>query len=512
MKLIALFLAAFALASAQPAMVQAQAALQIANDSTTGTKPNRLAVLTSTGQVVSAATTDTTSIVGIVTQGAGKTGMAFIPQGGFAACDFDGPTTAQHYVTASTTSAALCHDAGASQPTGVSVVGRVALTGSTQVFVFPVGAAALSGAAANPAGSTGQIQINSGGAFGAVDAKLSNFTNDTGFQTSPQVQAAITALNLGTAANHPATDFQPALGFTPQNAATANTNNDALGAAAAAQTAAIAAAANASNLSSGTVPIARIPALAYVTPATQQSQFAASIPTSAPYTPCVQGTSPNLTFAGIPYVCSGTAYVANPGPAVGSLVGGAVGSASANVLTDFKDFAIDAGASSASSNNDAAMSFMASYFSANQGSQFKVPQNSAGSSYIFKTPVSLPYVGFQISGDSKNGTPLNFCPTASIGTNPAFNFTGASYIDLNHLLMVSSCRSFLPTADILLQRSAPGTASGNHVFKDFLFSGPSSLATFASIAIPRQQMPSSRRVLTIGDSPLPLRRRLPIWE
>jgi hypothetical protein len=51
------------------------------------------------------------------------------------------------------------------------------------------------------------------------------------------------------------------LGYTAQNAATANAHNDALGAAAAAQTSAQAFAANASNISSGTIAAARIPVL-----------------------------------------------------------------------------------------------------------------------------------------------------------------------------------------------------------------------------------------------------------
>jgi hypothetical protein len=115
------------------ALGYAQSNLLIPNDPTTGTKPNRLAVMNSTGQAVAAATTDTTGILGIVAQS------------GFASCDFDGPTTAKDYVVASTTAAALCHDAGSSQPSGVSIVGRVSVTGGTSVLVFSVGAAAGSG-------------------------------------------------------------------------------------------------------------------------------------------------------------------------------------------------------------------------------------------------------------------------------------------------------------------------------------------------------------------------------
>lgn len=68
-------------------------------------------------------------------------------------------------------------------------------------------------------------------------------TNTTQLATTAFVQAGITALGLGSAATHSASDF------------------DAAGAAAAAQTAAQNYASNASNLASGTVGVARLPVL-----------------------------------------------------------------------------------------------------------------------------------------------------------------------------------------------------------------------------------------------------------
>lgn len=119
-----------------------QQTVEIANASITGTTANRLAKLTGAPSTLTTLTTsDTTGIVGIVAAGAGTTGNAQIVVAGNIACDFDGATTAGHYVGASTSSAGKCTDLGATRPaTPVQVIGRVletiASAGSATVYVF----------------------------------------------------------------------------------------------------------------------------------------------------------------------------------------------------------------------------------------------------------------------------------------------------------------------------------------------------------------------------------------
>lgn len=103
---------------------------EVANSST-GTVANELAKLVgastaSQAQVIT--TSDTSGIFGVVAGGAGTTGNAQIAVSGQVSCQFDGATTKNDYVVASTTSAGKCHDAGVTLPTGVTVVGTVLST------------------------------------------------------------------------------------------------------------------------------------------------------------------------------------------------------------------------------------------------------------------------------------------------------------------------------------------------------------------------------------------------
>ncbi|MGH9528875.1 MAG: hypothetical protein ACRD2S_03045 [Terriglobales bacterium] len=99
------------------------------NEGTTGTTLNKLAKLTGApGVVISASTSDTSGVVGVVVDGAGITSSAQVARSGQAACAFDGATTANDYVQISSTVAGDCHDSGAGYPTAGQVLGQVLST------------------------------------------------------------------------------------------------------------------------------------------------------------------------------------------------------------------------------------------------------------------------------------------------------------------------------------------------------------------------------------------------
>src|SRR5205823_1277072 len=105
-------------------------AMEVTNDTTTGTTVNKLAKLTGApSKAIVTAITDTAGAQGIVVGGAGTSGNAQIARIGTASCIFDGATTAGDYVQISSTTAGDCHDAGATFPTsGGQVLGRVLST------------------------------------------------------------------------------------------------------------------------------------------------------------------------------------------------------------------------------------------------------------------------------------------------------------------------------------------------------------------------------------------------
>ena len=103
---------------------------ELCNDSTTGTALNFLAVYNSATPAcaVKAATSNTDGVIGIVSNAPGTSGNAVITYRGYVPCSFDGSTTAGDFVVASTSNAGDCHDAGATRPAGVQVLGRVEST------------------------------------------------------------------------------------------------------------------------------------------------------------------------------------------------------------------------------------------------------------------------------------------------------------------------------------------------------------------------------------------------
>lgn len=114
----------------------------ITNDTSTGTVLNELAVIESSGDAITASTSNLNGIIGLVSAGAGTTGSATINQIGVTPCVFDGATTAGDFVQASTTMGGKCHDTGsASVPSnGNQVIGQVLSTngsgGTYNVFLI----------------------------------------------------------------------------------------------------------------------------------------------------------------------------------------------------------------------------------------------------------------------------------------------------------------------------------------------------------------------------------------
>lgn len=102
---------------------------------------NRLAVLASDGTVQTAPAGTSGKILGTVVSGAGTTDMARVAVQGFATCEFDGATTAGHYVQASSSVAGQCTDAGASTPASGQVLGLIMTTnggpGAYSVLLHP---------------------------------------------------------------------------------------------------------------------------------------------------------------------------------------------------------------------------------------------------------------------------------------------------------------------------------------------------------------------------------------
>ena len=113
-------------------LTQGRENFELCNDGTAGTALNLLAVYNgaSPACAVKAATSSTDGVLGIVSNGSGTSGNAVITYRGYVPCSFDGPTVSGDFVTASSSTAGDCHDAGATRPVGVQVLGRVESTNS----------------------------------------------------------------------------------------------------------------------------------------------------------------------------------------------------------------------------------------------------------------------------------------------------------------------------------------------------------------------------------------------
>jgi hypothetical protein len=137
---------------------------EIANNGSTATVLNKLAKLASGASTATVTTTsDTDGVIGIVVGNAGTSGNAQIAVGGQASCIFDGTTVAGDFVTISSTVGGDCHDTGSTTRSNTSqTIGRVMTVNSGTGTAATV-EVALNGAGGGvPAGTTGQVQFNSG--------------------------------------------------------------------------------------------------------------------------------------------------------------------------------------------------------------------------------------------------------------------------------------------------------------------------------------------------------------
>lgn len=238
--------------------------------------------------------------------------------------------------------------------------------------------------------------------------------------------------------------------------------------------------------STGSAVTVATPGVDVITPSTQQSQFANSIPTSAPYTPCTQGVSPNLTFAGIPYVCSGTAYVANPGAAVGSLLGAAQGTASSTTLRDITSTADQGMLPSASNNVTAFNATLALAAGAGSGVLIPCGNNFTGTQYTFTGPIDhIPSSTSLSMPGGRNGCTMVGNPSAAVTTAPGFlDLHGNVYNSIMNarIATVQSTGGFTFPTTLFFERTSGNSNTGGHLLFNSAILGYNAYATIYSIS------------------------------
>ena len=174
-----------------------------ANEGTTGTAVNKLAKL-SGATVLTAATTDTGGVVGIVHSGAGTTGSALVAFIGRESCVFDGATTAGHYVQISATAAGQCHDVGASFPSSGQAIGRVLSTNAgAGTYLVELGPEVQ--AASGGGGGVSSVNIVNG--TGLSESGTCNSTSSINCTVS--LSTPVSTTNGGTGVSSPAAHTIP---------------------------------------------------------------------------------------------------------------------------------------------------------------------------------------------------------------------------------------------------------------------------------------------------------------
>jgi hypothetical protein len=180
----------------------------IPNDTSTGTANKLLAKFTSTAKLVKIGTSDTAVPLYIIAAGGGTSGNAYTCTSGQCTCTFDAAATAQHYVVASSTTAGNCHDAGASLPTDVWVIGQVNATiggaGDGVVNMLSGFVKSSGGSAGCTAGSPAKLDAGTAGAC-QYDATYFYFASSTNFWQRVAWDTSFTAPTVATPTHSPDT-------------------------------------------------------------------------------------------------------------------------------------------------------------------------------------------------------------------------------------------------------------------------------------------------------------------
>jgi hypothetical protein len=192
---------------------------EICNDTTSGTIVNGLATLTTGGCAAKSASALTSGAIGVVIANAGTSGVTTLARAGYAYCSFDATATVVgDYVVPSSTANSgfypLCHDAGATRPTGMQILGRVmqasAGAATVQMFLDMPGSNVSSGASAGTGSCTNQAvtAVLSGGptcttiTSAYVDTSIAPTASPalTGTPTAPTATAGDNSTKIATTA------------------------------------------------------------------------------------------------------------------------------------------------------------------------------------------------------------------------------------------------------------------------------------------------------------------------
>jgi hypothetical protein len=192
---------------------------ELCNDASNGTVINGLAVLTTGGCAAKSSSALVSGAIGIVIANAGTSGVATLARAGSAYCSFDASATVVgDYVVPSSTANGgfypLCHDAGATRPTGTQILGRVlqASSGSAtvQMFIDMPGSNVSGGTSAGTGTCTNQAVTATltGGptcttiTSGYVDSSIAPTASPalTGAPTAPTVAAGDNSTKIATTA------------------------------------------------------------------------------------------------------------------------------------------------------------------------------------------------------------------------------------------------------------------------------------------------------------------------